>query len=114
MATEGKLNRLFNKIKEKRDSSKVLKYIFNKYIITLIIFLAIVLFIDKNNVIRWGEDYIQQFRQEKIIEKYRKDIENLDERINELSSNRDSLEKFAREQYYFHERDEDIFIVKQK
>ena len=114
MATEGKLNRLFNKIKEKRDSSKVLKYIVNKYIITLIIFLAIVLFIDKNNVIRWGEDYIQQFRQEKIIEKYRKDIENLDERINELSSNRDSLEKFAREQYYFHESDEDIFIVKQK
>lgn len=35
----------------------------------------------------------------------------LEEKLNELNSNRDSLEKFAREQYLFKKEDEDIFII---
>ncbi len=111
MATEGKSNKLFNRLKENPLFSKVWRYISNKYIITIVIFILVVFFIDRNNIIRWGKDYIRQFQQEKIIENYRKEMEYLDTKINELSSNRDSLEKFAREQYFFHEKDEDIFIV---
>lgn len=103
---------MLSKWKENPTFSKVWNYISNKYIITLVLFILIVFFIDRNNVIRWAEDYVHQFQQEKIIENYIQEIESLDERINELSSNRDSLEKFAREQYFFHEKDEDIFIVK--
>ena len=112
MTTERRSNKLLSKWKENPTFSKVWNYISNKYIITLVLFILIVFFIDRNNVIRWAEDYVHQFQQEKIIENYIQEIESLDERINELSSNRDSLEKFAREQYYFHENDEDIFIVK--
>ena len=38
----------------------------------------------------------------------------LDKKIKELSYDRDSLEKFARENYYFHEKDEEIFIVREQ
>ena len=42
---------------------------------------------------------------------YKEAIKATEEKLNELSSNKDSLEKFAREQYLFKEIDEDIFIV---
>jgi len=44
---------------------------------------------------------------------YKEAIKAMDEKLNELNSNKDSLEKFAREQYLFKEDDEDIFIVEQ-
>ena len=86
----------------------------NKYFITFLAFVLLVFFFDKNNIIGWVKEYTVLYNQEKVIEKYHKDLEYLDARIQELSSNRDSLEKFAREQYYFHEKDEDIFIVQPK
>lgn len=71
----------------------------------------IVLFIDRNNVIRWAGDYIEVLRQERVIRQYGKSIQALDGKLDELTSDKDSLEKFAREQYYFHREDEDVFIV---
>ena len=47
-------------------------------------------------------------------EYYQELIRTTDEKLNELSSNRDSLEKFAREQYFFKEQDEEIFIVEKR
>ena len=40
-----------------------------------------------------------------------RDIQMLDDKLDELTSDKDSLEKFAREQYYFHKKGEDVFIV---
>ena len=42
---------------------------------------------------------------------YRQAIKATDERINQLTSNKDTLEMFARENYYFQEDGEDVFIV---
>ena len=53
-------------------------------------------------------------RQERQIEYYNREIKSIDEKLQELSSNKDSLEKFAREQYYFHEEDEDLYIIEEK
>ena len=109
---------IFNKLQNKIDQIdkeskgyKVFKTLTNKYLITSILFLSFIVFFGKNNLTDWGKDFYFKYQQEKIISTYRKDMERLDIRIQELSSNRDSLEKFAREQYYFHEKDEDIFIV---
>lgn len=100
--------------KKEKKIRKVLQILKNKYFIVSFLFLTIVLFIDKNNLILWAKDYVEVFRQEKIIRKYRKDIKLLDEKLLELSSNKDSVEKFARENYYFLEKDEDIFIVEEE
>ncbi len=90
---------------------KFVKVITNKYIIVTVIFAVIVLFVDRNNLIRWAGDYLTALRQEKVIRQYNRDIQMLDDKLDELTSDKDSLEKFAREQYYFHKKGEDVFIV---
>lgn len=103
-------------MKNKKDKlpikeRKWFKILFNKYFIATLIFIVIVFFIDKNNVIGWVGKKIEVVRQERIIKKYRKEIKIMDEKLLELSSNKDSLEKFAREQFYYQKENEDIFIV---
>ena len=43
---------------------------------------------------------------------YKEEIKKTEEKLDELNSNVDSLEKFAREQYLFHKPDEDLYIIK--
>ena len=50
-------------------------------------------------------------QQERQKEYFKEAIKVTDEKLKELTSNKDSLEKFAREQYLFHEKDEEIFLV---
>ncbi len=91
---------------------KWFKLLTNKYTIVTVIFVVIVLFIDNNNLITWGRLGIERMQQERIIRQYEQDIEDIESRLDELNSDRDSLEKFTREQFYFHEKDEDVFLVK--
>lgn len=83
----------------------------NKYIITIIIFVVWLLVLDANNILdRWRD-----------MRKYRslqRDMEYFSNRINdergkleELRSDSQSLEKFAREQYRMKKPDEDIYII---
>lgn len=70
-------------------------------------------FFDANNLVKWSKIVINISEQESQKRYYKEAINSIDEKLNELSSNRDSLEKFAREQYLFKEDDEDIFIVEE-
>ncbi len=97
--------------KKRYSRKKFVKAVTNKYFIVTLAFAVIVLFIDRNNVIRWAGDYIEVLRQERVIRQYGKSIQALDGKLDELTSDKDSLEKFAREQYYFHREDEEVFIV---
>ena len=91
---------------------RILHILKNKYFIVTFAFVIIITFIDKNSIIRFIDLSIDKYRQERVMKQYRKDIVELDKKIKELSYDRDSLEKFARENYYFHEKDEEIFIVR--
>ena len=51
---------------------------------------------------------------ERQIRDYEQRSAEMDSRINKLRSNRDSLEKFAREKFYFSAPGEDIYIVEDK
>ena len=92
----------------------MLKLLKNKYLIVAVVALAWILFFDSNNIYSWMLDRRLVRNQEAQKECYRSQIKNLDEKLNELSSNKDSLEKFAREEYLFHEPDEDIYIFPDK
>lgn len=83
----------------------------NKFFLATVLFALWVTFFDSNNLIKWSKVIINLSKQESQKSYYKEEIESLEERLNELSSNRDSLEKFAREQYLFKERDEEIFVV---
>ena len=64
---------------------KFVKVITNKYIIVTVIFAVIVIFVDRNNLIRWAGDYLTALRQEKVIRQYNRDIQMLDDKLDELT-----------------------------
>ena len=78
-------------------------------VVATAVFVIMKLFGPGNTVIHW----IQAKReiQEKQMEQYRREIEAMDQNIDELKTNPDSLEKFAREQFGFAVPGEDVYIV---
>ena len=63
--------------------------------------------------IHWTKAAIEARRQEKVIKNYEMENAELDRRINMMKNNRDTLEKFAREQYNFAVPGEDVYIVEE-
>ncbi len=96
---------------EKVKSSTWLRLLRNKYLLTFLLFALWVLVFDKNNIFSWLGQLreISQMKSER--EFYQQEIKATTEKLQELQSNNDSLEKFAREQYYFIRPGEEVFIV---
>ncbi|MDR1169716.1 MAG: septum formation initiator family protein [Prevotellaceae bacterium] len=90
-------------------NKRLLKYCKNKYIITIVIFAAWIIFIDEITVQEWIQ---QKNNNRKIMEEIellnRQTIE-LEQRL-KYKNNKDSIEKFARENYYMKRSNEVIYI----
>ena len=104
------LKNQLNKIGSKIGEFRVIKLLKNKFFLVTLFFVVWIVFFDTNNIIGWVGNLKTVISQERQKEYYIEEIKHVDERLNELSSNRDSLERFAREQYLFHEKDEEIFV----
>ena len=85
----------------------------HKYLITVLAFLVIIVFLDENSLIQRAQhrQEINDLRTE--IEKYRKQYEDDTERLKELTTNPEALEKIAREKYFMKKPNEDIFIFEE-
>ena len=81
-----------------------------KYYFVVSIVVLVVGFLDENSVLHRHQRnlVIQDLKQE--IENYRKRYEKDTRDLNGLSDAK-SLEKFAREKYFMHRDDEDLFVV---
>ena len=64
-----------------------------------------------NTVIHWARSKSELRHQKKQVELYQKEIDQMRRQVEMLQNNRDSLEKFAREQFMFSAPGEDVFIV---
>ena len=86
---------------------KILK---NKYFLTTLAIIAWLLFFDKNDVFtQW--DLIQKCKKlEKERNYYLSEIEVNKISLNELQTNKKSLETFAREKYLMKRDNEDVFV----
>ena len=83
-----------------------------KYILwSTLIFLAFIGFIKKNNLINLVNAAFQLKKQESQIEWYRNDIDRLEGEIEELTTDRDSLEKYARENFQFARSGDDVYLI---
>jgi cell division protein DivIC len=90
---------------------KLLPYLKNKYLLSFLVFFVWILFFDQNNLV---DRYIshRNIRQlEKDKQYFRERIKKDSIRMNELRTNDDNLEKFAREQYLMKRENEEIFII---
>lgn len=76
-----------------------------------LVFLVIICFLKRDNVIRWIGAGFTINSQKRQIEHYQEKIKTLDERIEALSTDKDSLETFARENFHFAEPGDDVYIV---
>ena len=76
-----------------------------------LIFILAKLFGPGNSVVHWIEAKREIAAQERQMEQYRKEIEAMSQNIEELKTNRDTLEKFARENFHFAAPGEDVYIV---
>lgn len=83
----------------------------NKFVLTILVFGVWIVLFDQNNLIdRWSD--MKKLRQlEKEKEYYKIKIKEDQKRIKELTSDKEDLEKFAREKYLMKKDDEDVFIV---
>mgnify|MGYP003306362129 FL=1 len=85
----------------------------NKYILTLIIFVLIMLFIGDQS---WWKRIARSRQIAELEEEYQTYQQGIDEASHdiELMQNRDSLIRFARERYHMHTADEDVYLIEKK
>ena len=86
----------------------------HKYLITILIFAAIIGFLDENSAIRRIGYTREISRLQSEIDKYRADYEENTKELNELSSNPDAIEQIAREKYLMKKPNEDIYVFEDK
>ncbi len=83
----------------------------NKYFLISVIFLVWLIFFDRNDLLSQYE-YRQQLN--KLKEEhafYVKETADVQKQLDELTSNKEKLEKFAREKYLMKKQDEDVFVI---
>lgn len=83
----------------------------NKFIVGAVVFLVWMTFFDRNDVISQISLRSQLSDLQADKEYFLTEIENNSNDMNELMSNTDNLEKFAREKYYMKKDDEEIFVI---
>ena len=71
------------------------------------------LFFSHSSVLNWVRANVEIRRQERQMEKYRQEIDEMDAEIRALTDSKDSLEKFARETYHFAAPGEDVYIIEE-
>ena len=64
-------------------------------------------------VIHWAKTRITIARQENLIKELKLENAELDKKINLLKHDRDTLEKFAREQFHCSAPGEDVYLIEE-
>ena len=87
-----------------KDGNKKEQRSFIRYAIVATALFLLFLFLKK-------EAGVTLRRQERQIEQYRQENEDLDRQIQMMTGDRDTLERYAREQFYFAEPGDDVYII---
>lgn len=90
---------------------KILPYIKNKYLLTLIGLGVWVIFFDKNDLSTQLELREKVRQLEKERDYFANEIEIINNQVKELTTNPEALERFAREEYLMKRDNEDIFVI---
>ncbi len=90
--------------------NKVVKFLSNRYVLILFLFLVWMVLFDENSFINHHELDKEIDKLEKSNNYYEKEMKH-DKKIIKNLENPDSLERFAREEYKMKRKDEDIYII---
>ena len=85
---------------------------YGKYVVTIAIFAVVMLFVGDQSLV----NHVKRAREIRHLEEqrdsYREGIQKARHDLDVLQ-NTDSLERFAREQYYMHTEKEDVYLVEE-
>ena len=95
----------------KELGTKIVKPIFNKYLIALVGFVVWIMFFDENNLRQHQKNRQELALLEEQVRNYKQKIEADKQKLYELQTNDANLEKFAREQFLMKKADEVIFVI---
>lgn len=103
-------------MEEKKDRWAWLKRKDHNYLLPFVIVSTTLvalwlLFFAHNSVLSWIKATMEVKSQEKEMARLQEEIRQMDQEIDNLRNNRDSLESFARETYHFAAPGEDVYIV---
>jgi cell division protein FtsB len=91
--------------------NKLLELIKNKYFLTVMAFVVWMLFFDKNDLIAQYEFRSEVVKLQEEKDFYVSEIEKVKKDLNELNTNLNTAEKFAREKYFMKKDNEDVFVI---
>lgn len=83
----------------------------NKYFLISLAFLVWMIFFDRNDLFSQYQYRQQLGKLEQERDFYQKETTDVTTELNELSSSKEELEKFAREKYLMKKPNEDVFLV---
>lgn len=95
----------------KKIAIKIAPLIKSKYFLAGFIFLLWITIFDQNNLLDRTKLMKEIKQLNKDREYFQEQIEKDAARLQELKTNDDNLEKFAREQYLMHRENEDVFVI---
>jgi cell division protein FtsB len=83
----------------------------NKFFLVTLAFVVWMIFFDKNDLISQYEYRTQVNKLKKERDFYKAQTDQVTKELNELTSNRQQLEKFAREKYLMKKDNEDVYLI---
>lgn len=99
---------------QKTGKELLLSTIKSHFFWTFVVFCVWLTFFDEYNLIRRSNDSEKLDQLKSDVLYYKQKIRDDKTTLNNLTSNKESLEKYAREQYLMKKKDEDIFIIIEK
>lgn len=85
----------------------------NKYFFVSVAFLVWMLFFDRNDLFSQYQYHQQLSSLKQQRDFYQKETAKVHQELDELTSNKEKLEKFAREKYLMKKDNEDVFVIVQ-
>ncbi len=83
----------------------------NKYFLVSSVFLVWMVFFDRNDLFSQWEYHQQVSKLKQERDFYQKETAKVHQDLDELTSNKEKLEKFAREKYLMKKDNEDVFVI---
>ena len=91
--------------------NRLLELLRNKYFLSVAAFVVWMLFFDKNDVIAQYEYRSQVSKLQEEKDFYVREIAKVKKDLNELNTDLNTAEKFAREKYFMKKDNEDVFVI---
>ena len=97
--------------KKKSILGRIAPFVLNKYVISLLAIVVWIIFFDKDDLLSQLRltKKLHSLQEEKLH--YRNEIDESKKDINDLRTNPENLEKFAREKYLMKKDNEEIFVI---